>query len=371
MRPKTIGAKSAYVDVGGAPAARTATTEPGQADDRGWGERHPGTVLVFLLAVLGIVAFAALMLGRYIIPPETVAAVILGSVLPIEETWSSTAASAVVNVRIPRIIAGLLVGAGLAISGASFQGMFRNPLVSSQILGVAAGAGFGAAIGILLFDSLAVVQILSFVFGLLAVGMAYGLSRVRSSTPILMLVLSGIVIASLFSALTSMVKYVADPMNKMPAIVFWLLGSLNHVSTSDLLVLGPIIAVSILGLLAVRWRINVLTMGDEEARALGVNTERLKVIIILLATVITAAAVCMSGIIGWIGLVIPHMGRMLVGPDNRYLLPISVLLGGAFLIAVDTVARTAAPAEIPIGILTAIIGAPIFAILLRRNNPGW
>ncbi|WP_243670391.1 iron ABC transporter permease [Methanoculleus chikugoensis] len=317
------------------------------------------------------------MAGRYMLPPETVIAVILSSVFPIEATWGgATAASAVVNVRIPpRIIAGLLVGAGLAVSGgASFQGgMFRNPLVSSQILGVASGAGFGAAIGILLSDSLVLVQILSFVFGLLAVGgMAYGLSRVRSTTPILMLVLSGIVIASLFSALTSMVKYVADPMNKMPAIVFWLLGSLNHVSAPDLMVLGPIVAVSIGGLLAVRWRINVLTMGDEEARALGgVNTERLKVVIILLSTVITAAAVCMSGIIGWIGLVIPHMGRMLVGPDNRYLLPVSVLLGGSFLIVVDTIARTAAPAEIPIGILTAVIGgAPIFAILLRRNNPG-
>lgn len=354
---------------GGTPASGVAT--PGQAHTRSWSELHPGTVQVLLLGVLAVVAFIALMAGRYMVPPETVIAVIISPVIAIEPTWSSTAASAVVNVRIPRIIAGFLVGAGLAVSGASFQGMFRNPLVSSQILGVAAGAGFGAAIGILLSDSLVLVQILSFAGGLLAVGMAYGLSRVRSTTPILMLVLSGIVIASLFSALTSMVKYVADPMNKMPAIVFWLLGSLNHVSAPDLMVLGPIIAISILGLLLIRWRINVLTMGDEEARALGVNTERLKVAIILLATVITAAAVCMSGIIGWIGLVIPHMGRMLVGPDNRYLLPVSVLLGGAFLIAVDTVARTAAPAEIPIGILTAVIGAPVFAVLLRRNNPGW
>ncbi|HQD25139.1 MULTISPECIES: iron ABC transporter permease [Methanoculleus] len=349
----------------------TGTAVANQATSRSWGERHPGTILVLLLGVLGVVIFIALMAGRYMIPPETVIATIISSVYPIEMTWAATATSAIVDVRIPRIIAGLLVGAGLAISGASFQGMFRNPLVSSEILGVASGAGFGAAIGILLLDSLVLVQILSFVFGLLAVGMAYALSRVRSSTPILMLVLAGIVIGSLFSALTSMAKYVADPMNKMPAIVFWLLGSLNHVSASDLMILGPIIIVSIAGLLAVRWRINVLTMGDEEARALGVNTEHLKAIIIFLSTVITAAAVCLSGIIGWIGLVIPHMGRMLVGPDNRYLLPVSVLLGGAFLIAVDTIARTAAPAEIPIGILTAVIGAPIFAVLLRRNNPGW
>jgi len=364
MRPEPTGARDALT-------TKTATVTPKQAHSRSWGERHPGTVQVLLLGVLGVVAFIALMAGRYMVPPETVIAVIASQVLPIEQTWASTATSAVVNVRIPRIIAGFLVGAGLAVSGASFQGMFRNPLVSSQILGVAAGAGFGAAIGILLSDSLVLVQTLSFTGGLLAVGMAYALSRVRSTTPILMLVLSGIVIASLFSALTSMVKYVADPMNKMPAIVFWLLGSLNHVSAPDLMVLGPIIAVSILGLLVIRWRINVLTMGDEEARALGVNTEHLKIAIILLATVITAAAVCMSGIIGWIGLVIPHMGRMLVGPDNRYLLPVSVLLGGAFLIAVDTIARTAAPAEIPIGILTAVIGAPVFAVLLRRNNPGW
>lgn len=368
MSPKPVDGRGVHASEG---ARATGTATPKQVQSRSWGEQHPGTVQVLLLGVLGIVAFIALMAGRYMVPPDTVIAVVLSSVFPIEETWTPTAASAVVNVRIPRIIAGLLVGAGLAVSGASFQGMFRNPLVSSQILGVAAGAGFGAAIGILISDSLVLVQVLSFVFGLLAVGAAYGLSRVRSTTPILMLVLSGIVIASLFSALTSMVKYVADPMNKMPAIVFWLLGSLNHVSAPDLMVLGPIIAVSIAGLLVVRWRINVLTMGDEEARALGVNTEHLKLVIILLSTVITAAAVCMSGIIGWIGLVIPHMGRMLVGPDNRYLLPVSVLLGGAFLIAVDTVARTAAPAEIPIGILTAIIGAPIFAVLLRRNNPGW
>lgn len=368
MRQSSTDART--VHAGGENLADVKVT-PDQAHSRSWGEQHPGTVQVLLLGVLGVVAFVALMAGRYMVPPETVIAVIASSVLPIEATWEATAASAVVNVRIPRIIAGFLVGAGLAVSGASFQGMFRNPLVSSQILGVAAGAGFGAAIGILLSESLVLVQVLSFAGGLLAVGMAYGLSRVRSTTPILMLVLSGIVIASLFSALTSMVKYVADPMNKMPAIVFWLLGSLNHVSAPDLMVLGPIIAISILGLLVIRWRINVLTMGDEEARALGVNTEHLKVAIILLATVITAAAVCMSGIIGWIGLVIPHMGRMLVGPDNRYLLPVSVLLGGAFLIAVDTVARTAAPAEIPIGILTAVIGAPVFAVLLRRNNPGW
>ncbi len=336
-----------------------------------WGEEHPGQVQVILVLLLFIVAFVALMTGRYMVPPDMVMAVIAAFFTPFQETFVPTVYSVIMDVRVPRIIAGFLVGAGLALSGAAFQGMFRNPLVSSQILGVASGAGFGAAIGLLLFDRLFIVQVLSFAFGLLAVGMAYWISRIRNTTPILMLVLSGIVVASFFSALTSMVKYVADPMNKMPAIVFWLLGSLNHVTTQDIMVLGPIIALSMTGLLVIRWRINILTMGDEEARALGVNTERLKIVIILLSTFITAAAVCMSGLIGWIGLVIPHMGRMLVGPDNRYLLPVSVLLGGTFLIAVDTVARTAAPAEIPIGILTAVIGAPLFAVLLRRNNPGW
>jgi iron complex transport system permease protein len=279
-----------------------------------------------------------------------------------------TTCSVVIDVRLPRILAGIFVGAALSISGASFQGVFQNPLVSPHILGVASGAGFGAALAILLFDNIWMIHLISFLFGLASVGMTYALSRVYKMTPILMLVLSGIVVGSLFSALTSFLKYIADPMNKMPAIVFWLLGSLNHVSFKNILITAPIFMICITILLLVRWRINLLAMGEEDAKALGVNTEVLKALIIVSATIATASAVCISGIIGWIGIMIPHIGRLIVGPDHKYLLPISMVIGAAYLVIVDTIARTALSTEIPIGILTAIFGAPVFAFLLRKSQ---
>ena len=320
------------------------------------------------LALLAV--FGSLALGRIEVPPVVILKILLSKILPITQTWSDTIDSVIMDVRLPRIMAGVLVGAGLSISGASFQGVFRNPLVSPHILGVASGAGFGAALAILLFNKILFTQLLSFVFGLAAVGATYSLSRVYKMTPVLMMVLSGIVVGSLFSALTSFMKYIADPMNKMPAIVFWLLGSLNHVTGKDLWVVGPVFVLCIGLLMAVRWRINLLAMGEEDARALGVNTEQLKLIIIISATVITASSVCISGIIGWIGIVIPHIGRLLVGPDHKHLLPASTFVGAAYLVAVDTLARTLLDTEIPIGILTAIIGAPVFAYLLRKNKAG-
>ncbi|WP_269764191.1 FecCD family ABC transporter permease [Desulfobacula toluolica] len=310
----------------------------------------------------------SLSLGRVDISCMTVLKILFSSVFPLEPDWSVTTYAVVIDVRLPRILAGILVGAALSISGASFQGVFQNPLVSPHILGVASGAGFGAALAILLFDNILMIHLVSFFFGLLSVGMTYSLSRVYKITPILMLVLSGIVVGSLFSALTSFLKYIADPMNKMPAIVFWLLGSLNHVSSKDLLITAPVFIVCISALLMVRWRINLLAMGEEDAKSLGVNTETLKAVIIVSATIATASAVCISGIIGWIGIMIPHIGRLIVGPDHKYLLPVSMLIGAAYLVAVDTIARTALVTEIPIGILTAIFGAPVFAFLLRKSQ---
>ena len=320
-------------------------------------------MILLVLAVLASLGF-----GRVNIPFATVLKILCSTLLPLDQDWSATAYSVVMDVRLPRILAGVLVGAALSISGASFQGVFQNPLVSPHILGVAAGAGFGAALAILLFDNLWLVHLISFLFGLSSVGMTYALSRVYKTTPILMLVLSGIVVGSLFSALTSFLKYIADPMNKMPAIVFWLLGSLNHVSSRDLLITAPIFMGCITALLMVRWQINLLAMGEEDAKAMGVNTERLKTLIIIAATIATASAVCISGIIGWIGIMIPHIGRLIVGPDHKYLLPISMLIGAAYLVTVDTIARTALVTEIPIGILTAIFGAPVFALLLRKTQ---
>jgi iron complex transport system permease protein len=324
-----------------------------------------------LALILVAVSLVSLGLGRFDISPRLVSRILLAQLFDLTPDWTAQMETVVLDVRLPRVLAGILVGAGLSISGASFQGLFRNPLVSPHLLGVAAGAGFGAALSILVGGSFATTQLMAFVFGLIAVGMAYLLSRTYRATPILMLVLSGTIVGSLFSALTSLVKYAADPLSKMPAIVFWLLGSLNNVAGADLLLAGPIFIGGIAVLLAVRWRINLLALGDDDARALGVHTERLKAVVVVCATLITATAVSISGIIGWIGLVIPHMGRLLVGPDHKHLLPTSLLIGAAYLVLVDLVGRTLLQSEIPIGILTAIVGAPVFAYLLRKNSAGW
>jgi iron complex transport system permease protein len=318
-----------------------------------------------------VIAVVSLMVGQAGIRPSEILRILLSKIFPVERTWSQTIEAVIFDVRLPRLLAGLLVGAGLSVAGAAFQGLFRNPLVSPHILGVSAGAGFGAAVAILFFGNIILVQILSFIFGLAAVFLTYALSRVYRATPVLMLVLSGIIVGALFTASTSLLKYIADPVNQMPSIVFWLMGSLNNVSNGDLLVVGPLILAGIALLLSIRWRINLLTMGEEDARALGVNTEVMRGLIIVSATVISASAVCMTGIIGWIGLVIPHIGRLLVGPDNRLLLPVAALIGASYLVTVDTLARSIAETEIPIGILTAMVGAPIFAYLLRKNRPGW
>lgn len=326
---------------------------------------------LFLVALLILVAVCSLMLGRLSIHPFDVLKILVSSIYPMQHTWPSTLESVLFDVRLPRLFAGILVGAGLSVSGASFQGLFRNPLVSPHILGVSAGAGLGAALAILFFGNIYMVQVLSFLFGLIAVLMTYTLSRVYRSTPVLMLVLSGIIVGALLSAATSLLKYVADPVNQMPSIVFWMLGSLNNSSNRDMAIVGPVMLAGITILLLIRWRINLLAMGEEDARALGVNTTQIRAIIIICATVISACAVSIAGIIGWIGLVIPHIGRLLVGPDNKLLLPVVTLVGASYLVAVDTIARTAMESEIPIGILTAMVGAPIFAYLLRKNRAEW
>jgi iron complex transport system permease protein len=325
--------------------------------------------VLFLLALA--VGFSSLFLGRYPVPVTTMVRVLSSRILPITRDWGPTVETVVFNIRIPRVILAMLIGAGLSICGAAFQGMFQNPLVSPDILGVTAGGGFGAALAILLSGQAAVIQLCAIFFGMVAVALTYLISRVYKTTPTLMLVLSGIVVGSIFSALLSLTKYVADPRQKLPAIVFWLMGSLATVSQSDVVSTGPPVLLGITALLLVRWRINLLSMGDAEARALGVNTEVLKGIIIVASTVVTACSVSVCGIIGWVGLVIPHIGRMLVGPDHKALLPASLALGAIYLTLIDDLARSLMGAEIPLGILTAIIGAPFFAAMLRRTKGGW
>lgn len=324
-------------------------------------------MLVVPLALL----YASLLVGRFPVSPGDVAHILMAHVLPLARDRAGPVATIVLQIRLPRAIMAMLIGAGLSISGAAYQGMFRNPLVSTDILGVTAASGFGAALALLMSRDVLQMQLLSFAFGLVGVALTYLLARVYRSTPALMLVLSGVVVAAFFSALLSGVKYVADPESKLPAITYWLLGSLNAASVRGLEMIAlPIVAGSV-GLLLMGWRLNVLTMGDEEARSLGLRTEWLKGGVIVCTTLITAAAVSACGMVGWVGLVIPHVGRMLVGPDHRRLLPASLSIGAAYLLVVDDIARTATAGEIPLGILTAVVGAPFFGYLLRKTGGSW
>jgi iron complex transport system permease protein len=323
-----------------------------------------------LIAPLGLL-YASLFVGRFPVSPAQVAHILYAQVFPSAVDWPRSVQTIVLEIRLPRAVLAMLVGAGLSISGAAYQGMFRNPLVSTDILGVTAAAGFGAAVALLLSRDPAQLQLIAFAFGLAGVGMTYALARVYRTTPALMLVLSGVVVAAFFSALLSGAKYIADPESKLPAITYWLLGSLNAASLRSLAVALPPILAGSVGLLLVRWKLNILAMGDEEARSLGVRTEWLKGIVIACTTVITAAAVSVCGIVGWVGLVIPHVGRMLVGPDHRDLLPATLSIGATYLLFIDDIARSISSTEIPLGILTAVVGAPFFAYLLRRTRGTW
>lgn len=325
-----------------------------------------------LLIILPIFTFLfSFIIGRYPVSPMDVVVVLFSALLHVQTNLSTAVYTVVWDIRLPRIFAAMIVGAALSISGASFQGIFRNPLVSPDILGVSAGAGFGAALAILFGQGSLIIQVMAFLSGLVAVSLSYSISKSFRGDKTLMMVLGGIAIAALFSAFTSTIKYIADPYNKLPEITFWLMGSLATVTSSSVLMIILPVLIGFSVLLIVRWRINALSMGDEEARSLGVDTEKLRIIVILSCTLLTAAAVSISGIIGWVGLVIPHVARMIVGPDHRKLLPASISLGAVFLLLVDDVCRTAAPIEIPLGILTAIVGAPFFIYLLHKGYEGW
>lgn len=328
--------------------------------------------VIFSLLLLGpfIFIFISLFIGRYPVDAISVAKVLWGKMTLSPISVSDTAINVVWDIRLPRAILGAMVGGCLAVSGAAFQGLFRNPLVNSGILGVSSGAGFGAALAIILFNTTGPIYIFAFIFGGLAVCMSYLIGRTYNTTPTVMLVLGGVIVSSVFSALISFLKYVADPTQELPAIVFWLMGSLASARYQDIAIAGIPMAIGIAGLLAIRWRINVLSMGDKEAHSLGINTSLNKGIVIACATLATAGAVCVSGIIGWVGLVIPHIGRMLVGNDNRVLIPASLSLGACFLILVDNIGRIITGSEIPLGILTALVGGPFFVYLLKKTKGG-
>ena len=324
-------------------------------------------LLIFLPIVL---FFASFLLGRYPISPVDVVNTILCPIFPQLEV-SPTITTIVFEIRLPRIIAAIVVGAALAMAGAAFQSIFKNPLVSSDLLGVSNGAGFGAALAIILSGSNAVIQLFAFIFGLISVSITYLISKAYKAGGILILVLSGVAISAFFNALISAIKFVADPDDKLPEIVYWLMGSLASVTMDKLLMILIPIIIGFAILLALRWHMNLLAMGDEEAQSLGLNPSRVRLLIIIGCTLLTSAAVSISGVIGWIGLVIPHMTRMIVGPDNRILIPASLSLGASFLLLIDNISRAVIAIEIPIGILTAVIGVPIFLYLLKKGYSEW
>ena len=276
------------------------------------------------------------------------------------------------NIRGPRVLAAILCGAALAVAGAAFQGLFRNPLVSPDILGASSGAALGAITGIFFSLGVLAIQALAFGGGLVAVALVYLIgSSIRSGDIALVLVLTGVVIGSLLGAGVGLLKYLADPYNQLPAMTFWLLGSLAGTDRSDLLPLFGPIAIGTVVLLALRWRMNVMSLPEEEARALGVATGPLRLAIVAAATLVTSASVAAAGIIGWVGLIVPHLARFLVGPEFGRLVPTAALLGGGYLLLIDTLARSAAQVEIPLGILTAVIGTPVFIWLLVSARKSW
>jgi iron complex transport system permease protein len=328
--------------------------------------------MLIALAVLIAALLLAFTLGRY---PAGLADLFNAIAAKLAGRPSGVPAAAMdvlLNVRGPRVLAAVLVGAALAVAGTAFQGLFRNPLVSPDLLGASSGAALGAVLGIYFSLGVFAIEASAFAGGLVAVGAVYLIgSAMRARDPILILVLTGVVIGALLGSGVGLVKYIADPYNQLPAITFWLLGSLAAITAPDLLPLFGPVALGTVVLLALRWRMNVMSLPDEEARALGVSTGAMRIAIIAAATLVTSASVAAAGIIGWVGLVVPHIARTLVGPDFARLIPAAALLGGGFLLLIDTLARTAMATEIPLGILTALVGTPFFIWLLARMSKTW
>lgn len=331
-------------------------------------KRKNTIVLVTLSALLAVCFVLSVMIGRYEISMKELWLVLISRVVPVEQSWSQLTDNIVMQVRIPRIIVAVLVGAALSVSGTAYQCIFRNPMAAPDVLGASTGAGFGAALAILLGRGSVEVTLWAFLASIVCVLLAVFSARVSRGNRVLSLVLAGIMIGSLFQAATSYLKLIADPHNTLPEITYWLMGSLSGVRPEELgYVWIPMLA-GFVPIYILRWKMNLLTMEDAEAKTMGVNTKRVRVTVILCSTLLTASAVSVSGIIGWVGLVIPHIGRRLVGSDCRALVPASALLGGSFLLLVDDLARNLYTTELPLGVLTAVIGAPFFIYLLGRKG---
>lgn len=328
----------------------------------------PGIWLALLGGVLILLILLSFLIGRYGVSVSEIFRLLASRIVPIAKTWTPEMEAAVLRIRLPRILLACLVGGSLSAAGAAYQSVFQNPMAAPDILGASSGAAFGAALGILLGFSSRMITGVAFVLSLVTVGVVYVIGKRAPGKAVVNLILGGIMVSSLFSAGTSFIKLVADPSDQLPAITYWLMGSLSGVKMREVLFAAIPMAVGIIPLLLLGWRMNVLTLGDDEARAMGVNAGALRLTVVLCSTLVTAASVSVSGMIGWVGLVIPHLSRKLVGSDHRFLLPASILMGAAFLLLVDNVSRNLLATEIPLGILTAFVGAPFFMYLMMRKG---
>lgn len=326
-------------------------------------------VMAFSLVLLAAFALGGVLVGQYTIGISDFITIIVSKISGRPDEALKTAAYVIGQVRIPRVLLAAMVGAGLSMSGSALQGTFQNPLVSPDLLGVCSGAGFGAALGILFTGGFGLVtSALSLAFGLASVCLVFLLANTGKQSETMSVVLGGIIVSSIFSALIALIKYVADSSQTLPAITFWQMGSFSNASYHDILAAMIPVGAGILGLHLLRFKINLLSLGDEDCFTLGVNPDTTRWLVIVFATLTTAGCVTVSGVIGWIGLVIPHICRRLVGVNHGGLLPASCVTGAAFMIFVDTVARKLTASEIPIGILTALIGAPFFAVIYHRDR---
>lgn len=321
-----------------------------------------------LLAIFFAVFLISLVVGRFFIPLEEVVNILISKFLVVPITWDASMYNVVMEIRLPRVLGAIAVGIALAISGAAYQGVFRNDLVSPDLLGVSHGASVGACVGILMHLSLYGTAVLAFIGGIVSVCLTLLLPRLIQNQSRIVLVLCGIIVSGFMAAVIGLLKYIADPDTELQDIVYWQLGSLAKVTWDNLLYVLPIIVVGTMAILTLRWRLNILSLPDQEAQSLGVNVNRERFVIIGISTLLTAAAVCLSGTIGWVGLVIPHLSRMLVGNDHKKLIPVTIVVSASFLMLADLFARSLTTAEIPLGILCGFIGTPFFAWVLYRQR---
>ncbi len=326
-------------------------------------------IAIILIALPLIVAILCIGVGRYSISASDTVRVILDEIKGTSEQGLEY--TVIFNIRMPRVLLAMLVGAGLACAGAAFQGLFTNPLATPDTLGVASGASFGAVLALMYDANMITVQIMALIFGLIACLITYSFSKIKGSSSIVMIVLAGMVVSSMFQAFVSLAKYVADPQDKLPSITYWLMGSMSSASYETLKLGSPFIIVGLVIIFVLRWRLNILSLNEDEVKSMGMNIKVMRFLVILAASLITSSCVSMCGQVGWIGLLVPHVARMLMGSNNKTVVPISISLGAVFMLVMDTVARSATAAEIPLSILTAIIGAPFFIILLRKTGGVW